>query len=112
MTNNKSLKQISRRKFLVNTGWAAAGVTLLSSCQSLLPAFPSTSSPEPEDSLLWVQILPSGEIRFLCPRMEMGQGAAVGLTQIVATELKVDQAHIQCQTPSTNDLPRFKLTVG
>ncbi len=112
MTNNKPLKQVSRRKFLVNTGWAAAGITLLSSCQSLLPAFPSTSSPELEDGLLWIQLMPSGEVQFLCPRMEMGQGAAVGLTQIVATELKVDQAHIQCQTPSTNDLPRFKLTVG
>jgi len=107
-----SKKKINRRQFLIKTGWAAGGITLLSSCQSILPAFPSTSAPEADDTIFWLQILPTGRVQFLCPRMEMGQGASIGLTQIVAEELNLNQQDIDCLIPNTGQLPPFKVTVG
>jgi len=85
---------------------------MLSSCSGLLPALPTTADPELEDSLAWIQVMPDGRIRFYCPRMEMGQGAALGLTQVVAEELNVAARDIDCILPDTNELPPFKMTVG
>jgi len=112
MTLSSPNKTISRRNFLITTGWLAAGTTMLSSCSGLLPALPTTADPELDDSLAWIQILPDGRIRFYCPRMEMGQGAALGLTQVVAEELNVGASDIDCILPDTNELPAFKMTVG
>ena len=106
---------ISRRDVLIKSGWLAVGVTVLSSCssvRSLLPPLPSLDDPELEDGLAWVQALPSGRIRFFCPRMEMGQGASLGLSQVVAEELNIGQPEIECVLPATNQTPRFKMTVG
>ncbi len=106
---------MSRRRFLVNSGWLAAGVTVLTSCSAVrgvLPALPTFDSPEADDALAWVQALPGGRIRFLCPRMEMGQGAPLGLSQVVAEELNVEQAEIECVPPDTDQTPPFKMTVG
>lgn len=83
---------ISRRGFLIKSGWLAAGMTVLASCssvRSMLPALLSTDDPELEDGLSWVQAVPDGRIRFYCPRMEMGQGAPLGLSQVVAEELNI-----------------------
>jgi len=44
--------------------------------------------------------------------MEMGQGASISLTQLVAEELNIDPASISCVAPNTNQVPPFKLTVG
>ncbi|MBT7666981.1 MAG: xanthine dehydrogenase family protein molybdopterin-binding subunit [Rhodospirillaceae bacterium] len=72
----------------------------------------TTTNPENEDGLAWLQVLVDGRVRFFCPRMEMGQGAPIGLSQIVAEELNLDQAQIECVTPATNQSPPFKMTVG
>jgi isoquinoline 1-oxidoreductase subunit beta len=104
-----------RRQFLIKTGWISAGLTVLSSCSpiySAIPALPSTKSPEWSDAVTWVQVLPDGKVRFYCPRMEMGQGAAVGLSQVVGEELNVGQDDIECILPDTGQIPRFKMTVG
>lgn len=104
-----------RRDFLIKSGWLAVGVTMLSSCSSvgsIIPAIPSTADPELEDAVSWIQVLPGGKIRFFCPRMEMGQGTQLGLTQIVAEELNVDPPDIECVTPDTSQTPPFKMTVG
>lgn len=88
---------------------------MLASCRSphsLLPVLPSLDDPEIEDGLSWIQVLPDGRVRFFCPRMEMGQGASLGLCQIVAEEMNVDQPDIECVTPSTNQTKPFKMTVG
>ncbi len=102
---------INRRDFLLRTGWLAAGTTVLSSC-TLLPVLPTRSDPEVGDGAFWIQALPDGQIRFLCPRMEMGQGASIGLTQVVAEELNLTAAEIVCVTPSSDQVPPFKMTVG
>ena len=108
-------KGMNRRAFLIKSGWLAAGVTVLTSCgaaRAVLPALPSFSGPEPEDALAWVQALPGGQIRFFCPRMEMGQGAPLGLSQVVAEELNIRQQEIDCVSPATDQTPPFKMTVG
>ena len=59
-----------------------------------------------------MQVDPAGRVKFLCPRMEMGQGASLGLSQIIAEELNVDMSVVDCVVPNTNQLPPFKMTVG
>ena len=117
MANKADRTFISRRGFLVKSGWAAAGVTVTAALgypvlRAALPALPTTSDPELEDALTWVQALPEGGIRFYCPRMEMGQGASLGLSQVVAEELNVGQPEIDCVVPNTAQIPPFKMTVG
>ncbi len=106
---------LSRRSFLIRSGWLAVGVTTLSSCtlvRSIVPTLPSIDDPELENGLSWVQALPDGRVRFFCPRMEMGQGAPLGLGQVVAEELNLDQTDIECVLPNTSQTPPFKMTVG
>jgi isoquinoline 1-oxidoreductase subunit beta len=103
---------INRRDFLMKCGWISAGVTVLSSCNSIMIALPSTTDPELEDSLSWIQVMPGGKIRFFCPRMEMGQATSLGLTQVVAEELNIGPQEIECVLPDTNQTPAFKMTVG
>ncbi|MBT4890396.1 MAG: molybdopterin-dependent oxidoreductase, partial [Rhodospirillales bacterium] len=106
---------LDRRQFMINSGWLAAGVTMLASCSpiySALPALPSTDNPNWAEAVTWIQVLPDGTIRFYCPRMEMGQGAVVGLSQVVAEELNVGSNEIECIRPNTQNIPRFKMTVG
>ena len=112
MNTERHKSSLSRRQFLIRTGGAVGGLTLLTSCQSILPAFPSLSDPADDDNLLWVQFRPDGQVGFYCPRMEMGQGTALGLTQIIAAELNLTQDRIQASLASTADLPAYKMTVG
>ncbi len=105
-------KVLSRRNFLISTGWIAGGVTVLSACSSILPALPVFDDPEPGDGAFWIQMGVDGRVRFLCPRMEMGQGASVGLTQIVAQELNLPPSGIDCVAPTTAQIPPVKMTVG
>ncbi|WP_120495450.1 xanthine dehydrogenase family protein molybdopterin-binding subunit [Kiloniella sp. EL199] len=112
MVNSIKDISLSRRQLLKATGWSAVGMTLLSSCSSILPALPSTSDPVSEDAFYWFQLLPSGKVKFFCPRIEMGQGTTTGLSQVVAEELNVDFADIECLTASTEQVPPFKMTVG
>ena len=100
----------NRREFLIKTGWLAAGLTILTSCSGLIPVLPTTRDPEIEDGSAWIQILANGRIRFLCPRMEMGQGAVLGLSQIVAEELNVEQSQIECVSPRSDQSPPFSST--
>lgn len=117
MTDNESPQKISRRQFLKRTGWVAAGLTAIGAVslpmvRAATPALPSFGDSEAEDGLTWVQILPTGKIRFFCPRMEMGQGASLGLSQVVAEELNVDQTQVECVMPDTSQIAKFKMTVG
>ncbi|NOX51825.1 MAG: molybdopterin-dependent oxidoreductase [Gammaproteobacteria bacterium] len=102
-----------RRRFLLNTGWIAAGVTVLSSCSNgLIPILPFSDPPAMSDSGGWVQFLPSGKVRFLCPRAEMGQGISVGLTQVVAAQMNIAPENIECVLPSTDQLAPVMSTAG
>ena len=108
---------INRRSFLKKTGWVAAGVTVTAvvsypAVRAALPALPTFADPALEDGLAWVQALPTGNIAFFCPRMEMGQGATLGLSQVVAEELNVSQSQVTCILPDTDQSAPFKMTVG
>lgn len=103
--------RLTRREFLVRTGWVAAGSTVLASC-SWLPVLPTFSSADLEAGCLWVQVLPDGRVRFLCPKSEMGQGIATGLAQVVAEELNVPLAAVEVVAPDTSQIPPSSMTVG
>lgn len=117
MPTSTDPKAISRRRFLKRTGWVAAGLTVTIAASypfviAAVPALPSTNEPTLQDAWAWIQALPDGRIRFFCPRMEMGQGTGVGLAQIVAEELNMDQSGIDCVLPDTSQTPPFQMTVG
>jgi len=117
MASLEKPRKISRRQFLKRTGWIAAGVTVTVAASypfiaRVIPALPTFADPKLEDGLAWVQVLPGGQIRFFCPRSEMGQGASLGLSQIVAEELNTGQSDIVCVLPDTDQVPPFKMTVG
>ncbi|WP_114285932.1 molybdopterin cofactor-binding domain-containing protein [Candidatus Halocynthiibacter alkanivorans] len=110
-------KPISQRHFLKKSGWVAAGVTVAvygsyRQVRAKMPALPTFDAPGAQDGVAWVQALAFGRIRFFCPRMEMGQGAGLGLSQVVAEELNIDQADIECILPDTDQAPPFQMTVG
>ena len=53
MMSADSHNRISRRRFLIRSGWLAVGATVVASCssfRSLLPALPTFDDPELEDS--------------------------------------------------------------
>jgi CO/xanthine dehydrogenase Mo-binding subunit len=102
---------LSRREFLAGTGWVAAGSTVLASC-SWLPPLPTFAAPDADDALLWVQALPDGRIRFLCPKSEMGQGITTGLAQVVAEELNVAAEAIEVVLPESGAIAPCRLTAG
>jgi len=102
---------LSRRDFLLRTGWVVAGSTVLASC-SWLPALPTFSQPDLDDGLLWVQALADGRIRFFCPKAEMGQGIKTGLALIVAEELGVPLEAVEVVAPDTSQISPVMLTVG
>jgi CO/xanthine dehydrogenase Mo-binding subunit len=104
---------VTRRRFLQATGWTAAGVTLLylggRSLRSILPSF---DIPGDDAGVAWLQILPDGRCRMLCPRAEMGQHASIGLAQIAAEELGIAVEDIDLRFPSSNEIPQVILTAG
>ena len=117
MEENTNPKSISRRQFLKKSGWVAAGITVAGFgsyrvVRANMPALPTFAAPEATDGAVWVQALSDGRIRFFCPRMEMGQGASLGLSQVVAEELNIDQTDIDCILPDTDQTPPFQMTVG
>ncbi len=111
-------KGLARRKFLKRTGWAAVGVTFVgvafvaTSDGPILPVMPFSDPPAADDGRFWIQLLPSGKVRFFCPRAEMGQGITIGLSQVVGQELNLKPEDIESVDPSTSDIPPVALTVG
>jgi isoquinoline 1-oxidoreductase beta subunit len=104
---------VTRRRFLVATGWTAAGVTLVYlGGRRLLSVLPSFDVPGEEAGAAWLQILPDGRCRMLCPRAEMGQNASIGLAQIAAEELNLGVEEIELRFPSTHEIPQVVLTAG
>ncbi|NRB17806.1 MAG: xanthine dehydrogenase family protein molybdopterin-binding subunit [Rhodobacteraceae bacterium] len=110
-------QSISRRLFLKKTGWIATGLTVAAYgsyrvVRANMPALPTFDAPKAQDGAAWVQALADGRIRFFCPRMEMGQGAGLGLSQVVAEELNIDQSEIDYILPDTDQVTPFQMTVG
>jgi hypothetical protein len=104
---------ITRRRFLKATGWTAAGVTVIYlGGRHLLSVTPSFDVPGDDAGAAWLQILPDGRCRMLCPRAEMGQHASIGLAQIAAEELNLAVEDIDLHFPNTHEIPQVVLTAG
>lgn len=103
--------KLSRRQFLIRTGLASGGLVALSSC-GFIPVLPTFATPEQSDAFAWVQIDENGQIRFYCPRAEMGQGIANSFAGLVAEELTLNIEEIEFVYPTTQQIAPTKMTVG
>ena len=104
---------ISRRKFLIATGWVAGGATVLYTLRNkAISVAPTVIFPDAESGAAWLQIRPDGVCRMFFARMDMGQNANTGLAQIVAEELNLNVQDIEGVTPSTSDVTPIAVTAG
>jgi isoquinoline 1-oxidoreductase subunit beta len=91
-TAPRNLEQ-SRREFLKVSATGTAGLVI--ACY--LPSF--TARAEAAGKAFapnaFVEIAPSGEVRLVCARSEMGQGPRTAMAMILAEELDADWARIQ-----------------
>ena len=81
----------SRRNFLRTTAVTGGGLVVgfsLTGCST--PALPITRATGGYVPNAFIQITPDNNIKFYCPRDEMGQGVTTGLGTLVAEELDVD----------------------
>jgi len=106
--------KLSRRKFLVSTGWVAAGATIVFSTTgcSLLPILPTSSDDAENDAQSWIQMMDDGKVRFYMGKAEMGQGIMTGLSQIMADQLKLPLSQIKAVLPSSLQINPISMTVG
>lgn len=104
---------LTRRTFLKASGWVAGGLTVLGVAgYAALPPLPTFAVSSDDDITNWVQLLANGRVRFNLPRAEMGQGISTGLSQVVAEELSVPLASIDCLYQSTAVMAPCQMTVG
>lgn len=107
------MAKLSRRNFLIATGWVAGGVTVLYAMRNrALTVAPTIIFPNSASGITWVQIRPDGKCMMYFSRMEMGQNSNTGLAQIVAEELNINVEDIEGVTPSTSDVPPIAVTAG
>jgi CO/xanthine dehydrogenase Mo-binding subunit len=107
------MAKISRRNFLLATGWVAGGLTVLYTMRNrALTVAPTIVFPDNQSGLTWLQIRQDGKCMMYFSRMEMGQNANTGLAQIVAEELNINVEDIEGTTPSTSDVPPIAVTAG
>ncbi len=95
------MKNLNRRNFLKASAALGTGITFsagLSGCSSS-NALKSTSQDSDQFTNYWVNIPKEGELSFVCPRAEMGQGISTGLAILLCealdypiTKLKVKNA--------------------
>lgn len=86
---------LSRRGFLKASGLAAGGLivgTAFTGCSTASKPVPYAKDFQPN---AFIQITSDGQVIFLVPNAEMGQGAQMGLTTLVAEELNMHPKLIQ-----------------
>ncbi|MGE0153266.1 MAG: molybdopterin cofactor-binding domain-containing protein [Reyranellaceae bacterium] len=106
-------RKLSRRRLLKILGWSGAGITAMAAgAYALMPALPSRRAPAAADAAAWVSLRPEGHFELHSPRVEMGQGIAVALRQVVAEELGVSLAQVRCLSPDTAVSGECRATVG
>ena len=107
------MAKLTRRNFLMATGWTAGGVTALYLLRERAIAHgPSIIFPNTQSGASWVQIKSDGKCLMFLPRMEMGQNVNTGLAQIVAEELNISVEDILGITPNTSEVPPIAFTAG
>lgn len=85
---------VSRRRFLRNTGIVGGGFVVgfsLTGCGPNTPALSAVEGGFTPNAFLQIA---EDAIRFYVPRDEMGQGVTTGLTTIIAEELDIDPQNI------------------
>ncbi len=60
----------------------------------------------------WVRIEPDGKVRFMSGKVELGQGVATALSQLMAEELDVDPARVVLVSGETGATPDEMFTAG
>lgn len=103
---------LSRRSFIQKMGWASAGITAVSLTGCSLPPLPYRSNPTASEAVFWLSLRETGEVEFISPRTEMGQGIAAGLRLVVAEGMGVDPDTINYIHPRSDRSVPVKATVG
>ena len=94
---------ISRRRFLKNTGIVGGGFVVgfsLTGCGPSGPALSAVDGGFTPNAFLQVA---GDAIRFYVPRDEMGQGVTTGLTTIIAEELDIDPQNIAVELAGAHE---------
>jgi CO/xanthine dehydrogenase Mo-binding subunit len=105
--------KLSRRRFLIASGWVAGGATALFLLGRRAQAVaPTIIYPDGTDAANWIQIRPDGRCFMFLPRQDMGQNANTGIAQIVAEELNLEVEHIVTVLPNTTEVPPLAVTAG
>src|SRR5579859_1837659 len=88
---NNEVKNVSRRRFLRNTGALVVTFSLAGALPPLASAQAQADTPPPVPISLdgWIKIQGDGTVRVFTGRVELGQGNQTALSQIVADELDV-----------------------
>jgi isoquinoline 1-oxidoreductase beta subunit len=94
-TMNEAPQALSRRAFLKMTGIAAGGLVLGSVLPVSAPAWAHSGHVHGKPLNLFVTVEPSGRVKIVCHRSEMGQGIRTSIPQIVADELCVNWEDVQ-----------------
>ncbi len=84
----KSVRLMTRREFIRNTGMAGGGLILaanFSACSSDKPLAGGDFAPN-----VYVNLLENGNVEIVCHRSEMGQGIRTSLVQVIADEMEAD----------------------
>lgn len=93
---------LSRRRFLVGTAGAGAGLSL----GLALPGLGGQAEAavgHPDEVNAWVVIAPDDTVTIRIARSEMGQGTLTGLAQMVAEELQCDWSRVVTEQPTPGE---------
>ena len=90
--------EISRRRFIVGTSVAGAGLAL-----GVLPRLASAEAGHEDEVNAWVVVSPDDTVTVRIARSEMGQGTLTGLAQLVAEELQCDWDKVSWEFPTPGE---------
>jgi isoquinoline 1-oxidoreductase beta subunit len=93
---------ISRRRFLVGTAAAGAGLTVAMRLPLGLSAAQAAGGDQAEVNA-WVLVEPDDTVIIRIARSEMGQGTLTGLAQLVAEELECDWDRVTWEFPTPGE---------
>ena len=99
---NNAMINVSRRKFVVGTAVAGAGLSfgfMLPGGEALAQVEKAADLTQPEVNA-WVVIKPNDTVVIRIARSEMGQGTLTGLAQMVAEELECDWSKVTTEQPT------------
>lgn len=95
----ETLRQPSRRRFVVGSGAIAGGLSLGFHLPFASDAHAQAQASVPEVNA-WVVVKPDDTVVVRIARSEMGQGTLTGLAQMVAEELEADWSKVTTEYPT------------